>query len=83
MVKTGCNSAANITDTMKLSQLGVRRLPGALPARSGGKQQVLVLVLKTQKDTGRNWGAELRPTKLPRGFDVNVVVATAYSNNDP
>lgn len=79
MIKTGCNSAANITDTMKLSQLGVCRLP----ARSGGKQQVLVLVLKTQKDTGRNWGAELRPTKLACGFDVNVVVATAYSNNDP
>lgn len=32
---------------------------------------------------GRSRSAGLRPTELPRRFDVDVVVAAAYSNNDP
>lgn len=32
---------------------------------------------------GGSWGAGPRPTELPRRFDVDVVVAAAYSNDDP
>lgn len=42
-----------------------------------------MLILKDWKDRGRSQGAELGLTELPGGFDVDVVVAAAYSDDDP
>lgn len=47
------------------------------------KQQLLVLILKGWKGRGRSQGAELGPTELPSSLDVDVVVAAAYSDDDP
>lgn len=47
------------------------------------KQQIPVLILKDWKGRGRSQGAELGPTELPSSFDVDVVVAAAYSDDDP
>lgn len=42
-----------------------------------------MLILKDWKDRGGSQGAELGPTKFPSSFDVDVVVAAAYSDDDP